>query len=249
MVPARHPLLAVALMMGLSTGCAAQQKRIPNISEVDPAIRRVPAPDEYRLGPGDRISIDVWRTNDLDMEVTIAPDGTITYPLVGAVTVAGMTYPEIVAVLTEAISEYYDDPQVAVNIVDLQSQKVIVLGEVTNPMVLQLSQEMSILEALTVTGGINQSSRTDNVLLIRGSLEAPELYTVDVRAIYTQGAVDQVVYLQQGDVVVVPTRTITNVSRYFREVQNVLAPFVAGSAIYRNAVSGGAQGTSSVLVD
>ncbi len=241
--------LALALVLGMTSGCGPKMGDVPNIAEVDPAVRRVPSPEEFRLGPGDRISIDVWRHNDLDLEVTIAPDGTITYPLVGAVTVTGMTYPDLVEVLTVAISEYYDNPQVAVNIVELQSQKVIVLGEVTNPAVLQLNNEMSILEALTLSGGINQSSRTDNVLLIRGGLEAPELYSVNVKAIYTEGALDQVVYLQQGDVVVVPTRTITNVSRYFREVQSILAPFVAGSAVYRNAVSGGAQGTSSVLVD
>lgn len=243
-------LATSALALGPATGCAARSNaEIPNIAEVDPAVRRVPSPAEFRLGPGDRIAIDVWRHNDLDMEVTIAPDGTITYPLVGAINVSGMTYPDLVEVLTVAIAEYYDDPQVAVNIVELQNQKVIVLGEVSSPAVLQLGNEMSILEALTLAGGINQSSRTDNVLLIRGGLEAPELYTVDVRAIYTEGALDQVVYLQRGDVVVVPTRTITNVARYFREVQTILAPFVAGSAIYRNAVSGGAQGTSSILVD
>ena len=70
---------------------------------------------------------------------------------------------------------------------------------------------------------------------------------MDVRSIYTGGSTDQLVYLQRGDILFVPTRTITNMSRYFREVQGILSPFVAGSAVYRNAVSGGAQGTSSVL--
>jgi protein involved in polysaccharide export with SLBB domain len=121
------------------------------------------------------------------------------------------------------------------------------VGEVTTPSVLQLSTEMSIFEALTRAGGLNTSARTDNVLLIRGQLEEPELYTVDVASIYQQGTTDQMVYLQKGDIVVVPTRTITNVSRYFRDVQSVLAPFVGGSAVYRNVVSGGAQGTSSAL--
>ena len=57
----------------------------------------------------------------------------------------------------------------------------------------------------------------------------------------------RLVFLQKGDIVVVPTKTITNVSRYFRDVQTTLSPFVAGTAIYRNATTGGAQGTSSVL--
>ena len=78
-------------------------------------------------------------------------------------------------------------------------------------------------------------------------LSEPELYTVDVESIYSQGDLGQMVFLQRGDIVVVPTKTITNASRFFREVSGVLSPFVAGSAIYRNAVTGGAQGTSSVL--
>ena len=106
---------------------------------------------------------------------------------------------------------------------------------------------MSILEALTLTGGINPGARTNNVLLIRGGVEAASLYTVDVESIYTTGDTEQMIYLQRGDIIVVPARTITNVSRYFRDAQSILAPFVAGSAIFRNAVSGGAQGTSSVL--
>ena len=133
------------------------------------------------------------------------------------------------------------------NIIELHSQKVLVFGEVAKPSVLQLSSEMSILEALTEVGGINQYARTSNVLLVRGGMDTPQLYTVDIDSIISEGRMDQMVFLQRGDIVVVPTRTITNAARFFREVSGVLAPFVAGSAIYRNAVTGGAQGTSSVL--
>ena len=95
---------------------------------------------------------------------------------------------------------------------------------------------MSILEALTITGGINPSAKTNNVLLIRGGVDSPSLFTIDVESIYSIGNTQQMVYLQKGDIIVVPARTITNLSRYFRDVQSMLAPFVAGSAIFRNAV-------------
>jgi len=72
---------------------------------------------------------------------------------------------------------------------------------------------------------------------------------VNVDAIYGRGDMSQMVFLQRGDIVVVPAKTITDVERFFRRVQGLLAPFVAGSAIYRNAISGGAQGTSSVLIE
>jgi len=236
----------IVLLNLVFLGCA-KTPEVPNISEAPAELRVAPTPEEFQLGPGDRISIQVWRHEDLNMDITIAPDGTITYPLVGQIDVAGQTYGELVKTLQAAIADYYENPQVTVNIVEIKNQKVLVVGEVTSPSVLQLSSQMSILEALTMTGGINASAKTSNVLLIRGGVEQPSLYTIDVQSIYAEGNTEQMVYLQKGDIVVVPTRTITNLSRYFRDVQTMLAPFVAGSAVFRNAVSGGAQGTSSVL--
>ena len=181
------------------------------------------------------------------MTITIAPDGNISYPLVGSVQVSGLTYPELVATLETTLSEYLVDPSVAVNIVEVSNQKVFVLGEVQNPAVLQIQNELSILEALVRTGGIHPDARTSNVMLIRGDFDSPELFLIDVDAIYGQGDLSQMVLLQKGDIVYVPAKTIVNVERFFRRIQGILAPFVAGSAIYRNAISGGAQGTSSVL--
>jgi polysaccharide biosynthesis/export protein len=240
-------LLLLAAIIMAPADARKKDRRPVNIAEADSAVRKVPTTAEFQLGPGDKIAIRVWRHDDLDMDVTIAPDGSITYPLVGRIAVSGMTYPQLVKKLGTAISEYYTDPQVSVNILELKNQKVFVIGEVMSPSVLQLSGEMTILEALTLTGGINQFSRTNNVLLIRGGIETPTLYTIDVQAIYAEAQLDQMVSLQRGDIVVVPTRTITNVSRYFKEVQGTLSPFVAGTAIYRNASTGGAQGTSSAL--
>ena len=229
--------LNLLLLLGL-TACAPKTP-VANISEAPPEHRVAPEFEEFQLGPGDRIAIDVWRHSDLDMEITIAPDGSITYPLVSQVFVAGMTYPELSETLTEAIADYYEDPQVSVNILELMSQKVFVLGDgVASPSVLQLNNEMSILEALTRSGGLSNTARTRNVLLVRGGLDAPELYTVDVQSIYNEGRMDQMVFLQQNDIIVVPNKTITNVANYFREVQSLINPFVSGSAIYRNVTVG-----------
>jgi polysaccharide biosynthesis/export protein len=230
--------------------CAAQSARAPNISTSDDAtFIRPPAATEFMFGPGDHLSVKVWRHDELDMDITIAPDGGLTFPLVGRVQASGMSYAQLVSVLEEGLKGYYNDVSVAVNVVEVSNQKVFVLGEVRSPTVLQISNDLSILEALTRTGGINPDARTSNVLLIRGSLDEPQLYTVDVDAIYGRGDLSQLVYLQRGDIVVVPPRTITNVERFFRRIQGVVAPFVGGSAVYRNAISGGAQGTSSALGD
>lgn len=217
--------------------------RPPNVAEAEIPLR-LPAAEAFVFGPGDSLRIWVWRHDDLTLDVTVAPDGAISYPLVGRLVVSGMTYEQLVGTLQKAIAEYYVDAQVAVNITAVTNQKVIVLGEVQNPQVLQITNELSMLEALTRTGGINPDARTRNVLLVRGGLDEPELYTVDVDAIYGKGDFSQMVYLQRGDIVYVPPKTITNVERFFRRLQAVMAPALAGSAVYRNIVTGGATGAS-----
>jgi polysaccharide export outer membrane protein len=241
----------IALLLAiLGVGCVHGAAQAPNIATAAGAATiKAPGPAEFTFGPGDRISIKVWRHEEMDMEVTIAPDGGITYPLVGRLQVAGMSYPTLVAALEAGLTPYYNDVSVAVNVEEVSNQKVFVLGEVRSPAVLQVQNDLSILEALTRTGGIDPDARTDNVLLIRGGLDQPELYTVNVKAIYAEGDLSQLVYLQRGDIVVVPTKTIADVEAFFRRIQGVLAPFVGGTAIYRNAITGGAQGTSSAMGD
>ncbi|MES2639793.1 MAG: polysaccharide biosynthesis/export family protein [Myxococcota bacterium] len=235
------------LLLGLLCAlpaCAPMQAP-PNVADTDEVLR-LPSAQAFMFGPGDSLRIWVWRHDDLTVDVTIAPDGAITYPLVGRVVLAGLGYEAVVAKLQSAIDEYYVDAQVSVNITAVTNQKVVVIGEVETPQVLQIVNEMSLLEALTRTGGINPDARTSNVLVIRGGVDKPTLFTVNVDAIYGKGDFSQMVYLQRGDIVYVPAKTITNVERFFRRIQAVLAPAVSGSAIYRNIISGGAAGSNVV---
>lgn len=237
---------SLLVLLTLALGCARNGP--PNVAEAEPTVElRAPRAEDFVFGPGDRLSVTVWREPDMSMEITVAPDGAISYPLVGRLEVSGKTYPEVVTSIEQALGQYYTNPSVAVNVVEVSNQKVFVLGEVKNPAVLQIENDLTIVEALTRTGGIANDARTDNILVIRGGLEAPQLFTVDVRSLFGQGDMSQLVYLQRGDIVLVPTKTIADVERFFRRVQGMLAPFVAGTAIYRNATTGGAQGTSSVL--
>ena len=225
------------------TACVAKHSNVAN-APVDSVHLAPPAAEHFAFGPGDVIDIKVWRQPDMDMQIVIAPDGAITYPLVGRIEVSGMTYPELVTTIETELQTYYTDPSVAVNIVEVSNQKVFVLGEVNNPSVLQIENELSVLEALTRTGGISSDANTENVLLIRGGLEEPSLYTVNVQGILS-GDLSQNVMLQRGDILMVPTSTIVEVERFFRRVSGILTPVVSGTAIYRNINGQGAQGATS----
>lgn len=241
-LPKLRSLFHAAVLCAALPGAACTAHNAPeNIADAGVELQ-VPAAEAYTMGPGDALKIAVWRHDDLTMDVIVAPDGAITYPLVGRLQIAGKTYEQVTSTLQEAISKYYVDAQVSVNITSVTNQKVLVLGEVANPMVLQITNDLSIMEALVRTGGINPDAHTSNVLLVRGGLDKPKLYTVDVDAIFRTGDMSQMVYLQRGDIVVVPPKTITNVQRFFQRVSSILGPAVSASTIYRNVVYGQSVG-------
>ncbi len=206
-----------------------------------------PDPPTFVFGPGDFIDISVWRHEDLNMQIKISPDGAISYPLIGRMDIAGLTYPELASVLTEKIGAYYVDPQVSINILEVSSMKVFVLGYVRSPSVQQIESELDVVGALTKAGWITADSRTNNILLIRGGLEKPELFTIDLDQLLAAGDVRQNIPLQKGDILYVPPKTIVNVEQFFRRIAGILSPFVSGTVVYRNVTTGNPVGASGAL--
>lgn len=241
--------LVVAMLAALPSGCVRQTRTpVTSLSVEGAGGSMVPPPaPEIVFGPGDKVQISVWRHEDLDMQVIVAPDGTISYPLIGRMQIAGMTYSLLQSLLTEKISVYYVDPQVSINLVESESMKVMVWGEVKTPNVLQLSSGMTVLEALTRAGGLTEDSRTDNILLVRGGRSPAEVYVVDVDALLNRADLRQNVPLEKNDILYVPEQTIVNVERFFRRIAGILAPFVSGTVVYRNIATGNPVGSASAL--
>jgi polysaccharide biosynthesis/export protein len=201
------------------------------------------APDTYMFGPGDQLSLTVYRHPDLDAELTIAPDGTITVPLLGRLEVGEKSYVDVVTMLEAGWGAYYTDISVAVNVTQILSRKAFVVGEVTNASAVPLTSNVSVLEALVLAGGINKDAKTDNILLVRPGEGGTELYTVDMAAVMTGDTADNVL-LRPGDVLVVPAKTIVNVERFFRRVSGILSPFLNSTQMYRNVSLVGTAGAS-----
>lgn len=247
----RSRLALIPLLAFFSLAVSCEQRKARPVTEIweedgEEALIH-PDPPVFVFGPGDEIEIAVWRHTDLDMQIKIGPDGAISYPLIGRMTVAGLSYPELQEVLQERISEYYLDPQVSINVLQVSSMKVYVLGDVRNPTVLQIESEMDVVGALTQAGWITEDSRTNNILLIRGGLAEPELFTVDLDQLLAQGDVRQNIPMEKGDILYVPPKTIVNVERFFRRIAGILSPFVSGTVIYRNVTTGNPVGASGAL--
>lgn len=88
---------------------------------------------DFVLGPEDVLEVTVWRNADLTKTVVVRPDGMISLPLIGDLRASGLTANQLAGEIAKRLSEYKDNPTVAVNVKEINSYSVYVLGEVTKP--------------------------------------------------------------------------------------------------------------------
>lgn len=179
-------------------------------------IKPVP---EYRLGPGDIISIIVWDHPELTIPAgsfrtaeqagtVIADDGTIFFPYAGVLKVQGKTTSEVRTLLSAKLAKYIEKVQLDVRMVAFRSQQVYVVGEVAKPGIQQVTDiPMTILEAVNRAGGFTPEADYSRVLLTRRGTT----YLVDIQAMYDYGATEQNALLEQGDIVNVSDRSYNKI--------------------------------------
>jgi polysaccharide export outer membrane protein len=158
--------------------------------------------DEYRLGRGDKLRIEVYKDAQLSQSVQIRPDGKITVPLVGDVEAAGRTPIELRDALTTALKQYMTNPVVTVIVVEATAATAYVLGEVNHPGAVNLQAPLTILQALAVAGGLKDFADAKNIRILRTTPTGVQTIAFDYKeALKTSRAP---VYLRPGDTVVVP---------------------------------------------
>jgi len=182
--------------------------------------------NEFILGVGDKIEITVYRYDDLKKTIQIDPSGKITYPLAGDIQAGGVSLFKLRDIIQDRLSKYIIDPQVTVSISSIQSQKVAVLGEVNVPGLFTLESTLTALEAISKAQGFTKYAKKNNVLLIRGGLNKPELIILDMSRFFSEGDMAQNRPLQNGDILYVPESTIENVARFFDHLSRILQPIL-----------------------
>lgn len=122
---------------------------------------------QYKLNVGDKISISVWRHEDLNRETIIDPDGKISYPLVGSIRAEGKTSSEFRKKLQESLSEYIIDPEVSVNLISYRKLTVTVMGEVRQEGTYEIRSDNKVLDVISLAGGITEEAEAENTNLQR----------------------------------------------------------------------------------
>ena len=160
-------------------------------------------PLDYRIGTDDVLAISVWSQKDLDQVVSVRPDGKISLPLVGATEAGGLTVAELASRLTTLYRRTVPGAQVTVSVREIRSRPVFFLGAVVRPGPIQLTEELTILQALQAVEGLVPSADLESAFVLRGITRIP----VNIQKL-REGDPAQNLRLQPGDTVVVPTRLV-----------------------------------------
>ena len=152
---------------------------------------------DYRLVPGDKLRIEVYKDPQLSQSVQVRPDGKITLPLANDVPAAGRTPNELRDAIVSSLKTYMSNPTVTVMVVETVPPLIYVMGEVNSPGPQPLVGKMDVMQALASAKGFRDFANTKNIRIQRGS----QVLTFNYKdAINGKGTP---IYLQPGDTVVV----------------------------------------------
>jgi polysaccharide export outer membrane protein len=159
-------------------------------------------PKEYRLGAGDKLRIEVYKDAQLSGPVQIRPDGKITMPLVGDLPAAGQTALELDDTITAALREWVNNPTVSVVVVEATAATAYIYGEVNKPGPITLNGNMTVLQALSMAGGVTPWAKTKKIHILRTGQYGTQTIPFDYSS--AMQGMGSPVYLSQGDTVIVP---------------------------------------------
>ena len=165
-------------------------------------------PENYRLGPGDEVIIDIWGENERSLREEISPEGNIMIEQVGPVYLNGLTIRKANEKLRSVFSQIYagvsgEEPSsdVRVTLGRLRTIQVNVLGEVTTPGTYRLSSFATVFHALYRAGGVTPIGGLRDIRIMRGGREVAR---VDVYDLLMKGKQNDDIRLEEGDVIIVP---------------------------------------------
>lgn len=210
-------LVCLALLVG---GCQTPPALVQgqNLQVVEGSV--LPPPhsksqgNDYRIGAFDKLQIDVFGLEELSKKIQVDGSGRISLPMAGSIEAAGKTPEELAGAIRSSLQgAYVKNPQVSVNVDEVQSQMITVDGEVNGPGLYPIQGRMTLMRAIARAKGTTEFARQSHVVIFR-TVEQQEMAALyDLRAIRQGAYQDPEVYAD--DVVVVGS---SQARRWFRDI-------------------------------
>lgn len=209
------PLLFCLAVPAMSQSAASANEEVAR-ANVDQFATNNPAPSpvvntpkkgvpEYIVGEADVLRINVWKEPEISQSsISVRPDGMISLPLVGVVSVSGMTPSQIQDLLKAKLTRFIDRPQVTVTVVEVRSKSVYLTGEVQRPGVYSLLSATNVAQLLVKGGGFTPFAHRGSVVVLRNNNGVQEKIKINLGKVLRGEDMDQNIELLPGDTVVVP---------------------------------------------
>ena len=164
-----------------------------------------PAEGQYRVGGGDTIFMSAPQRPDLNRELTVDPEGNVELPLIGKISVNGLTATEIENKLLQALRQYYPSiTRLQITVTEAVSQVIYVSGEVRAPGRYTFANTVTVWEAIREAGGPLGTAQLDNVRIIKDRSRGGTSVMVNVLAAIEGGTMENLPELEAGDTVIIP---------------------------------------------
>ena len=166
--------------------------------------RGVDLPPDYVIGPDDVLDIIFWRDKDMSALVAVRPDGRVTLPLLNDIQASGLTPEQLRATVMTAATKFVEDPNVTVVVKTINSRKVFVTGLVAKPGPYPLLGPTTVMQVLSLAGGIQEFADSKNILIMRTENGQPVAHRFNYKDVLKRRNLKQNIELKPGDTVVVP---------------------------------------------
>jgi len=199
-------LLLVAAALGtLLTGCSGTSS-LPQAT-TRPSLTTDVNDYKYLIGPGDNVSIFVWRNPEISGSFVVRPDGKVTTALVEDLDVSGRTPTMLAREIEEKLSTYINNPRVTVSVNGFSgplSEQVRVIGEATNPRAINFTEHMTLLDLMIAVGGLTEFADGNDAKLIRVVDGRQNTYEIAIDDLIRDGDISKNVDMLPGDIVIIP---------------------------------------------
>jgi polysaccharide export outer membrane protein len=182
---------------------AAEKEASPPTPEAEVALQATAEPD-YLIGAGDQLNVEVWKDPALTRLVTVLPDGKVAYPMVGEVVAAGKTVARLRKEIEGKLSLYVKDAVITVEVRQVNSLQIYVLGRVRTPGRTVLTSNIDVLQALGIAGGPDQFAKMSRIKIFRREGRKTVIIPFDYDEVIAGKNLESNILLRRGDVVVVP---------------------------------------------
>jgi len=168
----------------------------------------------YRIQPGDQLAITVLEDETLNRQLLVLPDGSISVPLAGTLKASGRSVESVEGAIADRLaSNFAVRPSVFVSVVAVDETygtfPVYVMGQVATPGMVEVEPGTTLLQAIALAGGLDRFAATKRIQLRRTDSTGQErLYLFNFKAVERGGAIESMITLREGDVLLVPERRL-----------------------------------------